>query len=330
MELRTIIEIPQYEPAITYNDPVMLIGSCFSQNIGQQFEKGHMPVMINPAGTVYNPSSVSNTIDLISDPREFTVDDLYNYDGMWLSFSHYTDFSSPDPGNVIEKINKSSIKASEFLARATHLFITFGTARVYRWRMTGKIVSNCHKIPQSEFINELLDPSEITSIWTDQLEKLNRKYPRLKVIFTISPVRHWKDGAHGNQVSKSVLFLAIERLLAHSSGPGYFPSYELMMDDLRDYRFYDHDMLHPSSSATEYIWEAFTRAFFTPETVGLWKEVSAITKAFRHRIGAVAGPQLNRFAAGSLKKIEALQARYPSLNLETERKYFLSLLEQGS
>ncbi|MGB8491835.1 MAG: GSCFA domain-containing protein [Bacteroidales bacterium] len=329
MDLRTTFEIPHYEPGITYNDPVMFIGSCFSANIGKQFGKGHMPVMINPAGTVYNPVSVSNTIDLISGPGKFRVDDLYNFNGLWISFSHYTDFSSPDPDKVIEKINFRSAEASEFLEKAAYLFITFGTARVYRWKKTGQIVSNCHKIPQAEFTHELLDPTDITDTWNDLLDRLKRKYPGLKVIFTISPVRHWKDGAHGNQVSKSVLFLAVEKLLEHPSRPGYFPAYELMMDDLRDYRFYDNDMLHPSASATEYIWEAFSRSFFSSDTIELWREVSSVTKAFNHMIRNASGNEMQKFAAGSLKRIEALKARYPFLDLETERRYFLDLLKQG-
>ena len=330
MDLRTTFDIPHFEPGITYNDPVMFIGSCFSANIGRQFMKGHMPVMINPAGTVYNPVSVSNTLDIISGPVKFRMDDLYNFDGMWISFNHYTDFSSPDPGKAIEKINISSAEASEFLGKAAYLFITFGTARVHRWKKTGQIVSNCHKIPQSEFTHELLDAKDIIDTWNNQLDRLKQKYPRLKVIFTISPVRHWKDGAHGNQVSKSVLFLAVEKLLEHPSGPGYFPAYELVMDDLRDYRFYDDDMLHPSASATEYIWEAFSRSFFSAGTIDLWREVSSVTKAFNHRIRNASGDQMQKFAGGILKRIEALKARYPLLDLEAERKYFLSLLSQES
>ena len=150
-------------------------------------------------------------------------------------------------------------EASLFLKNAGFLFITFGTARIYRWKKTGLVVSNCHKIPSGQFTSELLSVKEIVELWTNQLDRLSELFPNLRVIFTISPVRHLKDGAHGNQVSKSVLFLAVEELLGHSSKPQYFPAYELLMDDLRDYRFYDDDMIHPSDSAINYIWEAFSR-----------------------------------------------------------------------
>jgi hypothetical protein len=149
----------------------------------------------------------------------------------------------------------------------------------------------------------------------------------LKVVFTISPVRHWKDGAHGNQVSKSVLFLAVEELLKHSSKPGYFPAYELLMDDLRDYRFYDDDMLHPSAAAVDYIWNAFSECWFDPKTSDLWKEVSGITKAFNHRIQADPGDEIKKFAETMLSRIDSVLGKIPKINLDSERGYFLSLLK---
>ncbi len=246
MELRTTFHIEPSPVKITYNDSVMFVGSCFASAMGSQMEMGHMPVMINPAGTVFNPLSVCNTLDSITARKQFLIDDLHFYDGTWLSFYHYTDFSSDDPLKVLEKINRRLEQAYEHLKHSRFLFVTFGTARVYKLKKSGLIVSNCHKIPSEQFESILLTVDEIVAAWNAQLDKLKLLFPALKVIFTISPVRHWKDGAHGNQISKSVLFVALNELQKHKSSPEYFPAYELLMDDLRDYRFYGDDMLHPS------------------------------------------------------------------------------------
>ncbi|MCX6301469.1 MAG: GSCFA domain-containing protein [Bacteroidia bacterium] len=327
MELRTTFKIDPSAEKITYDDPVMFIGSCFAISIGKQFETGHLPVMINPSGTVYNPVSVINTLDTILDSKEYTDKDLYNDNGTWLSFNHYTDFSSDNKEEILKNINDRSREARESLSKAKFLFITFGTARVYRWKESGKIVSNCHKIQASQFTHELLAVEDIVNMWTRQLDRLKSLYPRLRVVFTISPVRHWKDGPHGNQVSKSTLFLAVEKLLDHPSHPGYFPAYELVMDDLRDYRFYDNDLLHPSETAVEYLWNSFSDCYFDNETIELWKEIDKIARAVSHRIGTGSSEKIKTFAKSILKRIDSVSAKKPSVNLASERKYFLDLIE---
>jgi hypothetical protein len=327
MELRTTFSIEPSAWKITYNDPVMFIGSCFATSIGNQLELGRMPVMINPAGTVYNPVSVCNTIDTIISRKKYDSGNLYKYEDTWISFDHYTDFSSANSKEILNKINSKSEEVLKFLSGARFLFVTFGTARVFKWIESGKIVSNCHKIPSARFNHELLSTDYITSLWNDQLDKLKSLFPDLKVVFTISPVRHWKDGAHGNQVSKSVLFLAVEKMLEHSSKPAYFPAYELVMDDLRDYRFYDDDMLHVSNLGVEYIWEAFSGCYFDKATVNLWKEVAGISKAVSHRIQTDNKNQIKKFAENILSRIDLIAQKNPFVNLEKERNYFLGLLE---
>ncbi|MBK7131408.1 MAG: GSCFA domain-containing protein [Bacteroidales bacterium] len=326
MELRTKINITPSPRKITYNDRVMFIGSCFASSIGSRLEMGKIPVMINPSGTVYNPVSVCNTLDTITSGRELSQSDLYNYKGTWLSFNHYTDFSSDDPLFVLEKINSRSRTALSFLENAGFLFITLGTARVFRLKETGQIVSNCHKIPASYFEPEILTVDEIVALWTGQLEKLQRLFPNLKVIFTISPVRHWKDGAHGNQVSKSVLFLAVEKLLGHPSSPAYFPAYEIVMDELRDYRFYSDDMLHPSSLAIDYIWEYFSGSYLDKYTLDLYNEVLKIRKATTHRISKNSDTGIKDFVSGMQKKISDIESKAPELDFSVEKKYFQDLL----
>jgi len=313
MELRTTFGIEPSERKITYNDPVMFIGSCFATSIGRQFELGRMPVMVNPSGTVYNPVSVCNTINSVTEKKIYTYGDLYNYQGSWVSFDHYSDFSSSDRDAILEKINRRSAEALKFISTAGFLFITFGTARVYRWIRSGRIVSNCHKIPSSEFTHELLTVDGITALWIQQLDRLKSLFPGLQVVFTISPVRHWKDGAHGNQISKSC--------------PVYFPAYELVMDDLRDYRFYDDDMLHISEPSVKYIWDAFCKCYFNKTTTDLWHEVSKISRALLHNVNNNDRDQIRNFAENMISRISAISRRNPGINFEKEKKYFQDLLE---
>jgi hypothetical protein len=327
MELRTTFPIEPSPDKITYNDRVMFIGSCFASSIGSQMEMGHMPVMINPAGAVFNPVSVCNTLDTITNGKEFFAEDLHFYDGTWLSFYHYTDFSSEDPSVILEKINRRSKEAFEFLKRSRFLFVTLGTARVYKLKKSDLIVSNCHKMPSDQFESKMLTATEIVTLWTEQLEKLHFLFPQLQIVFTISPVRHLKDGAHGNQISKSVLFVAVEELLKHNAAPQYFPAYELVMDDLRDYRFYDDDMLHPSSSAIKYIWEAFTGCYLDNSTINTWKDVVKITKAFNHRFNTDSEIKKKSFAERILKQISDMKVKVPTMDLSMEEEHFLKMGE---
>lgn len=327
MDLRTTFSIEPPARKITYSDPVLFIGSCFATSIGSMLEEGRMPVMINPSGTVYNPVSVSNTLETITAGEGYDSGRLYKHGDTWISFDHHTDFSSGDPEELIERINNRSREALKFLSAARFLFITFGTARIYRFKETGKIVSNCHKIPAGMFTQELLSPENIATMWSSQLDRLNSMFPDLKVVFTISPVRHWKDGAHGNQVSKSVLFLAVEKLLEHQTGPSYFPAYEIVMDDLRDYRFYDADMLHISDTGIYYIRETFCRCYFDSETMSLWQEVSGISRAVSHRIRTDNIDQIRKFAENIVSRIDRIKQKNPSVSLQKEREYFNGLLE---
>jgi hypothetical protein len=325
MEFRTTFKLTPSDYKITYRNPVMLLGSCFSIYIGDLFKRGHMPVMINPTGTIYNPVSVGIALNSVAINRAYTIKDLYNNNGTWLSFDHYTNFSGTNPDKVVDGINRGLSAASEFLVRAGHLFITFGTARIYRRKETGKIVSNCHKLPSNEFTHELLTVEEIVFAWLRHLDDLQLRFPGLKVVFTISPIRHWKDGAHENQVSKSVLFLAVEEILKHPSQPGYFPSYEIVMDDLRDYRFYEEDMLHLSPSAVNYIWEAFTTSYLDAKTLEVWKEVARIDKAMGHRLKGDSPGNIVKFSEKILIQIESILQKEPGIDLEKERDYFSGL-----
>jgi hypothetical protein len=327
MNLRTTFNIDPSKNKINHSTPVLFIGSCFASEIGARLAEGKMKVLINPSGVVYNPVSAGNTIDIILENRVFTESDLYKYKGTNLSFYHYTDFTSDVASKAIDKINYSTRIANNFLKQARYLFITFGTARVYRFKENDKIVSNCHKLPSSLFTGEMLTTEEIYSSWSEILNRLHSFNNDLKIIFTISPVRHWKDGAHGNQISKSTLFLAVEKLLGHRNVEGYFPAYELLMDDLRDYRYYAEDMLHLSQTAIDYIWKAFSDSYFDKETTLLWKEVQAISKAMKHRFLSDSLAGKREFADNILKKITILERKNPEIDFSDEKSYFLKIID---
>jgi hypothetical protein len=322
MNLRTIFKIESSPRKIGYTTPVMFAGSCFASEIGEKMAEGKMKVLINPSGTVYNPVSINNTIRLVADNKLLNADDLYFSKGRYISFLHYTDFTSENRDYTLEKINSITERAHQFLKNASFLFITFGTSRVYRFTQTREIVSNCHKLPAALFTKELLNVDFIVNQWLELLDHLQKFNKNLKVIFTISPVRHWKDGAHGNQVSKSILFLATEQLLNHPIVEGYFPAYELLMDDLRDYRYYADDMLHPSTRAIEYIWNSFTESYFEPSDAARWKELYNIRKSLHHRLGDSTPSARKEFASTMLTQISKFRTKNPDIDLTDEISYF--------
>jgi hypothetical protein len=326
MDHRTTFSIPASKNQIGYSSPVMFIGSCFASEIGSMMRQGKMEVLINPSGVVYNPVSVGKILEIIIGNRMFSEDDLYIHKGVSLSLSHYTDFESDNSTALLKKINTVTAQSNIFLKKAKFLFITFGTARVYRLIESNEIVSNCHKLPGGLFSGELLEKEDIVATWTNILNKLHSFNKELKVIFTISPVRHLKDGAHGNQISKSILFLSVEELLKNQIVEGYFPAYELLMDDLRDYRYYSKDMLHPSETAIEYIWKAFSDSYLSSETISNWKEIQGISKARSHRLLTESREGRKVFANNILKKISAIESKIPGIDFASERSYFLDMI----
>ncbi|MGD0582359.1 MAG: GSCFA domain-containing protein [Bacteroidales bacterium] len=326
MNLRTTFKIDPSRHKISYATPVMFTGSCFASEMGEKMAEGKMKVFVNPSGTVYNPVSISNTIRLVTENRILRVEDLFPYKDRYISLLHYTDFTSDNADETLNKINRFTSKAHQFLKEASFLFITFGTSRIYRLVKSGEIVSNCHKLPSEIFRQDILSAEEIVSLWMQLLDMLNTFNKKLRVIFTISPVRHWKDGAHGNQLSKSILFVAVEQLLKHPLVEGYFPAYELLMDDLRDYRYYADDMLHPSRTAIDYVWDAYTGNYFDPAALAMWREVNNITKSMKHRISESSPSSRKEFATSMLQKINDFCSKHHEVDLSGEITYFQDIL----
>lgn len=313
MELQTIVGIDKPVFQLDYTTPMLLVGSCFVENIGQKLEYFRFPVDINPCGIVYNPVSVAETLSLLMDRKPFTAEDLLSCRGKWVSLSHHDCFSDIDPERCLRNINSRLEFSAQGLRTAKVLVITWGTAWVYRHIPTGKIVSNCHKLPATEFERFRLEPEEIVKLYKALLSRLWEFNSELQVVFTVSPIRHWKDGAHGNQVSKAVLLLALERLRQHSKQIGYFPSYEIVMDELRDYRFYADDMLHISEKALEYVWEKFKENFISPSVYPLMARVGKIQKGLAHRPFDAEGEEFRNFRLKLQQEWEKLKSVYPYL-----------------
>jgi len=315
MKFRTEIDLPPSKFNITYQDPVLLIGSCFTENVGRKLDELLFQTDINPFGVVYNPLSVKRSMDILISGKPFEESDLDLFNEKWFSWDHHSSFSGKDRETVLKNINRKITDSNKFLKNTGYLFISFGTAWVYRLKKTGNIVCNCHKVPAKEFDRELLKVKNITNAYFELIETLKDLNPRLKIIFTVSPVRHWKDGAHGNQLSKSILHLAIDEIIIQfKDSCEYFPSYEILLDDLRDYRFYADDLLHPNEMGIEYIWEKFIRAYFKDETLGNMKKVEDLVKASKHKLSVPDSESSRKFLFQQKQKMNLLKKELPFLN----------------
>jgi hypothetical protein len=328
MRFFTEIQLPEFLWKIDYSKSMMFLGSCFSENIGQKLIDLKFNVDMNPFGILYNPESIANSLKILLGKRLFTKNDLFQDQGVWNSFYHHSRFSDVDQEEVLEKINTRILSSHEFLKKADFLIITFGTAWVYELKKTGQVVSNCHKVPASEFKRFRLGVFEITEVYRELLEQIWKINPGLKIIFTVSPIRHWKDGAVENQLSKATLLLAIDQLIKGygNQACAYFPSYEIMMDELRDYRFYADDMLHISPVAIDYIFERFSKVLITSESMTISKKVMKIRKAFEHRPVNPATLEFKEFIQQNLLLINQLSSQFPNLDFALERTYFESEL----
>jgi hypothetical protein len=318
---RTMVEILPSAKKITYSSAMLFMGSCFSDAMGEKLESLKFQVRTNPFGVLFNPASIADNMRILMENKPFTPDRIYFYNGQWISFNHYTGFSHPDREQCLDRINRNLISSASLLKKAGFLFLTFGTSWVYRFNETGAIAANCHKMPSAAFTRFLLDPGEIIRKYKDLLKEIRDFNPGLTVVFTLSPVRHWKDGAVNNQKSKSILHYAIGEIAEQNPGVHYFPAYEIFMDELRDYRFYARDMLHPSESAVEYIWERFLETYMDPETIPLMKEVQSLMKAAGHRPVNRDDPSYRSFLKTSIAAMNHLSEMHSFLDFRPEKEW---------
>jgi len=319
---RTIVKAPMMQPQISWEDGIMAIGSCFTQSIGEAFQRRKFNIDINPFGIQYNPASIAMSLQRMLSATLYTEDDLIFHGEKWHSLDHHGDFSHADKDQCLLHINQRLELAHEHIRQAKFLLLTFGTNRFFWHKEQQKIVANCHKIPAAEFESQTMSVKDILAELESVISSIRQINPEIKVVFTISPVRYKADSVSENTLAKSTLALAIHQMQKRISGTYYFPAYEIQLDDLRDYRFYAEDMNHPSKDAIDYIWEECSSAMIHQDTRSAMQEAEAIARAAAHRPVDPHSPSHQKFCEQQLQKINVLEQRFPFLDFEMERGLF--------
>ena len=323
MQLTLTPDIPPLPIPIAYTDNILLIGSCFTEHIYDRLQQHRFRVLSNPHGILFNPLSVASSIDGYIEGRQYKPGDLFYLNELWNSWDHHTRFSNTDPGAALEGINRSQAAASAFIKKADCIIITLGTAFQYYLTETGVPVANNHRAPAQWFVKKLLPITEVIHSLETALQKLFAINPFVQVLFTISPVRHIRDGVVENNRSKARLIEAVHTLCTGSDKIHYFPAYELIIDILRDYRFYDIDFVHPNYMATTYVWEHFVKSCIAPQAHPIMQQVQEIITARSHRSRFPQTMAHRKFKESYAAKTKALMEKYPFLELGDEVAYFM-------
>lgn len=312
MQFRTEISIPAC-PILDYDKRFMLLGSCFSEHIGRALLQHRFCGVVNPLGVLYNPASIAAALQRLMEHRPFGADELFEYNGLWHSRMHHGKFSAAVRSDALKRINDSYLTAAEALPHTDCLLLTFGSSWVYE--QDGGIVANCHKLPAYFFTQRRLGIEEIVSCYTALIGRLQQQNARLKIVLTISPVRYMGQNPPAAQAGKAVLLLAVEQL-CRLPGVYYFPAYEIVMDELRDYRFYADDMIHPSTAAVAYVWQRFCEVHLTPDAQQLLSEIAQINKSLQHRPLHPDSGAYVQFRDRLQAQIAQLTAKHPLIRFE--------------
>ena len=315
MNLQTKIPLKkQSENLIDYNSNILLLGSCFSENIGEKLNYFKFQNLQNPLGILFHPKAIEALISNAINKKQYSENDIFFQNEQWHCFEAHSKLSNPSKENLINQLNKQLSLTRKQLNSATHVIITLGTAWIYNHIKTKSTVANCHKLPQKEFKKELISVEGVCKSLkniTDLIKSVNTK---TSIIFTVSPVRHIKDGFVENTQSKAHLIAAIHQLINKESDAYYFPSYEIMMDELRDYRFYKDDMLHPNNLAINYIWEKFQNVWVSNEASKTMDDVDSIQKGLQHKPFNENSEAYQKFLQDLEAKIRRLQSKFPNIS----------------
>ncbi|MCL9804628.1 GSCFA domain-containing protein [Flavobacterium amniphilum] len=311
MQFRTQIPINKTDFPIDYQSEVLSLGSCFAENMGEKFGYFKFRSVVNPFGIIFNPVSLKKIISRSVHKKYFTEDDIFQYNGLWHCYEVHSELSNPDKESFLKVLNELIESTYLQLIKSSHFIVTLGTAWIYRSLDSGEIVANCHKVPQKQFGKELLSVAVIEQSLAEIISLISSVNSNAKFIFTVSPVRHIKDGFVENNVSKSHLIAAVYKVVAGFSSSSYFPSYEIMMDELRDYRFYAEDMLHPNATAIDYIWSRFFENYIDAKAFSVMEKVSDIQKAISHRPFNPDSESHRKFLENLSQKINTLAIDYP-------------------
>ena len=310
MKFRTEVQIPVSETALEIDDRVFSIGSCFSSEMSDLLKTGQIQTLNNPFGTTFNPYSINQAVKKLHDSQFYTENDLIKFGEEIISLDHHSKFNSRFVHQTLDKINAEIEVGNRFLQDANWVMITYGTSFIYEFLPKKKLVANCHKIPGKYFEKRLLTHLEITdSIYETVTVLKDICKENVQILFTVSPVRHTKDGMVENNLSKAKLIAAIHEILPQFENCHYLPVYEILMDDLRDYRFYKEDLIHPNRQAVQYIWEKFGNAYFSDETMDFVEENFKIAKALEHKSADEKSPKHQEFLSTIEKRIAAQQTK---------------------
>lgn len=330
MKFHLEFDIKKLSPPITHLHKLFLIGSCFTENMGEKLRYHKFSVLENPNGILFNPVSVSGAISDYVENVQISADDLFTHNGGWHSWKHHSRFSGLTPQQTLIQINASTKKAHTYLKNADFILITLGSAWIYTLTekaanaQPGSIAANNHKAPADWFNKKLMPPEDVLFVLDDMLNRLFVFNPALQIIFTISPVRHIREGVIANNRSKAVLIQAVHHLADKFDKLYYFPAYELVLDDLRDYRFYAEDLVHPNYAATQYVWEKFATACIDEKSKKLMEEIHSINLSFHHKPFNPTSEQHRNFLKSFYEKTKLITEQHPYLDFEKELVYFSS------
>lgn len=310
MKFRTEIDFPISDKKIEIQDQIFSIGSCFATEIAALIEEGQLQNLNNPFGTLFNPFSINNALKKIHDASFYSEEDLIKFNDYYISLDHHSSFNTRFLHQTLDVINHQIQQSNEFLRSANFVIITYGTSFIYEFLPKKKLVANCHKIPSKYFEKRYLSHLELCDSIAESISFLKDICPEnAQILFSISPVRHTKDGIVENQLSKSKLITALHEVISCTENTTYLPVYEMMMDDLRDYRFYKEDLIHPTKQAVEYIWEKFGNAYFSEETKNFISENLKIKMALDHKTNDVKNPKYLEFQDKLKLKVAAQQSK---------------------
>jgi hypothetical protein len=327
MKFKLTLDAKPAKYPIEYGDKLMLIGSCFTENIGAKFKTHLFELSENPYGILFNPVSVINALTEIMELRTYKEDDLFHHNELWHSWNHHSRFSAIEKHAALESINHTIADAHHFLKSANRLVITLGSAWLYHLTNeaplgNGQVVANNHKGPIQWFYKSLMQPNVLQEKLQDLINRLHAFNPNLHIVFTISPVRHLREGLIENNRSKAVLIHAVHELISQSNQVDYFPAYEYVMDDLRDYRFYAEDLVHPNFAASGYVWDKLVETYMEPKTQAIMKQVAELQLAMNHKPFFIGSVEHQKFLQSCILKTETLMAAHPALSLQDHLAFF--------
>lgn len=322
MDFRTSLPFSESPFQINYRQAVLALGSCFAEHIGERLQDRKFELLLNPFGILYNPLSILDSLERLRQGKAIAAEELFQHQELWHHFSFHSRYSQPERDTALEQMNASINQVHQKWDQIDRLILTWGTAYAFRHVAQERIVANCHKLPGETYERFRLNPDQFIPTYRKFLKKEKDQKPDLQVLISVSPVRHLRDGLMENQRSKAVLLLAAEELCRELDFVHYFPAYELVLDDLRDYRFFERDLAHPNATAIDYVWEYFHKACIPTCDQEISRKVEAIIRAAHHRPFHADTAAHKQFCRRQLEKIAQLEAKYSFLNFEKEKAHF--------